>query len=362
MNTEIVSTEPSLANFKHDIDRELERLLTAAIIEAQSIDEVYVGLLEATRDTLLGGGKRLRPYLAYLTYSGLGGTRYDAFVPAAVSQELLHHFLLIHDDIIDRDFTRHGGLNVEGTYRERFLAKGLPPADALHYAESFALLAGNAACALGLRAVTDAKFGAKLKLEALRCMQYMLFEIMGGELMDVDSSISGGTISPERLLRICHYKTATYSFQAPLQFGAILAGAPSGVQGQLRRFGHSLGIAFQLADDLLGVYGDEAKLGKPVTSDLREGKQTLLIYHGFELASATQAKTLRSLWGNRQADADELAEVRRILRDCGAQAKTAELAATNLQESLATLAGTPIAGPAKAELERIARFCVEREY
>jgi geranylgeranyl diphosphate synthase type II len=323
---------------------------------------VYVGVLEVVRDTLLMSGKRLRPYLAYLAYSGLGGTDDDAFIPAAASQELLHHFLLIHDDIMDRDLTRHGGPNVEGTYHDRFIKQGLPPAEALHHAESFALMAGDAAWALGLQAITEAKFDAQLKLEALQCVQRMLFEIMGGQLMDVDNAISGAPLSAERILAICHYKTATYSFQTPLQFGAILAGTDRTVQEQLRNFGHSLGIAFQLADDLLGVYGNEAKLGKPVTSDLREGKQTLLIYHAFELATPAQTQTLRHLWGNRDAGATDLAEVQQILRDCGAQAKTIELARTHLQASLATLAAIPLATPAQTELARLAHFCVEREY
>jgi geranylgeranyl diphosphate synthase type II len=352
----------SIDNFKPAVDDELKRLTGEAITEAQAIDAAYAELLEVTQTTLLNGGKRLRSYLSYLSYYGLGGLDTDAFMSVAASQELLHHFLLIHDDIIDRDFMRHGMFNVEGTYHDRFVKRGLPPSEALHYAESFALMAGDAASALGLRAITRSGFEGDRRLQALACVQDMLFEIMGGEFMDVDSSISREPVSVERLLKICHYKTATYSFQTPLQVGAILAGAQPKIQEGLRGFGHSLGIAFQLADDLLGVYGDEAKLGKPIMSDLHEGKQTLLIHYAFELATPTQSQALRRLWGSPEAGMAELADVRQIIHDSGAQNKTAGLASKHLEESLAKLSAIPLSSSAKQELERLARFCVKRKY
>jgi geranylgeranyl diphosphate synthase type II len=348
--------------FKQSLDHELNQLFDTAIAHARVIDLVYAELLEATRDTLLAGGKRLRPYLAYVAYVGLGGADPQAFTSAATSQELLHHFLLIHDDIIDRDLRRHGGPNVEGIYHDRFMRQGLAPAQALHQAESFALMAGDAACALGLQVITDAKFNASVKLAALRSVHRMLFEVMGGQLMDIDSAISDRPPTPERLLSVCHYKTATYSFQTPLQFGAILAGAPAAIQDQLRHFGYELGIAYQLTDDLLGVFGDEAKLGKSVTSDLHEGKQTLLIYHAFQLTTPAQAKTLRQLWGNPDATATDLTTVRQLLHDTGAQAKVASLADVHFQAALAALARINILPPAKVELERLARFCVNRQH
>jgi geranylgeranyl diphosphate synthase, type II len=354
--------KPSITNFKQAVDGELKRLTDEAIEGARAIDEAYAELLGVMQGTLLSGGKRLRPYLSHLAYVGLGGKDPEAFVSVAASQELLHHFLLMHDDIIDRDFTRHGVLNVEGTYHERFLQRGFSSGEALHYAESFALMAGDAACALGLQAITQSTFTANRKLQALACVQRMLFEIMGGEFMDVDNALSDQPSSIERLLSICHYKTATYSFQTPLQLGSILSGARPPVHDQLRRFGHSLGIAFQLADDQLGMFGDEAKLGKPVVSDLREGKQTLLIYYAYELATPAQSRTLRRLWGNAEAGMAELAEVRQIVRDCGAQAKTTKQASMHLQDSLAILKDIPLLPPTRQEIEWIAHFCVNREY
>lgn len=352
----------SAPDFKPALDRALNHLFDDALTTATSIDDAYVRLLRATRDTLLLGGKRLRPYISYLAYTGLGGRHAQAFIAAAASQELLHHFLLIHDDIIDRDFMRHGAPNVQALYRDHFTKQGLSPDDALHYAQSFALMAGNAACALGLQAISQSDFPAQTKLDALHCVQHMLFEIMGGELMDVDITISGAPPTESRLLAISHYKTATYSFQTPLQFGAILANAPAAAHDQLREFGHSLGIAFQLTDDLLGVYGDEAKLGKPVTSDLREGKHTLLIHAALKLATPAQAKQLTSLWGKRDATTHDLETVRDLLSATGAQAQTSDLAQSHLRDALATLDAIPLTPPAKAELTRIAHFCVGRSH
>ncbi len=353
----------SLGDFRTQIDQVLRSICESTISEAEAIDPVYAQLLEVVRDLLLRSGKRLRPYLAYLAYRGSGGHADDSFMPVAASLELFHNFLLIHDDIMDRDLVRHGGLNVAGTYYDVFRRRHLSDPEAYHHAQSYALMAGNASCALGLAAITGSDFAAEPKLAALTKVNRMLFEEMGGQLTNVSVSIPGAQpATADQLLKIARYKTAAYSFITPLQVGAIFAGAPGPVGEQLLKFGESLGIAFQLADDLLGVYGDEATLGKPIYSDMREGKHTLLIHYAFELATPTQAKALRTVWGHTESGAPELETVKTVLHDAGAHQKVASMAESYLQSALATLVHAPLSGPAKAALDDIAQFSVRRNY
>jgi geranylgeranyl pyrophosphate synthase len=352
----------SLSDFRPLVDQSLREIFDEAIGEAATIDPVYAQLLEITRDQLLRSGKRLRPYLTYLAFAGSGGPGAGSILPVAAGQELFHHFLLIHDDIMDRDLTRHGGPNVAGHYYEAFRARNVSDDESCHHASSYALMAGNASLALGLKAVTDADFDAGLKLAALTNINRMLFEEMGGQLTDISVSVPGGaTATEQQLLKIARYKTAAYSFITPLQVGAILAGSP-GATPALLKFGSALGVAFQLTDDLLGVYGDEKTLGKPIFSDMREGKRNLLIYYAFESATPSQAKALQAVWGHPESGAAELERVKDLLDTIGAHDKVSSKAESYLRTALDALADAPLSAPAQAALADIARFSVHRQY
>jgi geranylgeranyl diphosphate synthase type II len=354
---------PSLAAFKPRIDRQLRLLFAEAVTNASDIDEGYARLLGQLQDQTLRSGKRLRPYIAYLAYSGSGGREPALFMPVAASLELLHQFLLVHDDIIDRDLVRYGGPNIAGNNMRQLTDIGLSPSEAYHYGSSFALLAGDAAWALANRAILGSKFSAARRLAVLETVGTMLFEVIGGQLMDVGNGVPGAVpASRERLLSISRYKTASYSFQGPLQVGALLAGASVSQQAKLREFGAAIGTAFQLADDILGIYGDEKALGKSVLSDLREGKQTLLLHYAYLRATPAQAETLRTIWGSRSAAEAELETVRKIMRATGAFDEVTALAEQHLADSLATLEASALSGAAKAELSRLAKFSVSRKY
>jgi geranylgeranyl pyrophosphate synthase len=353
----------SLTKFKPRIDKRLRDLFADAIARAETIDPVYATLLTVTRDQLLRSGKRLRPYLTHAAYLGCGGSESSDIMSAAVSQELFHHFLLTHDDVMDRDLVRHGGPNVLGTYYEQLRERGLPDAEAYHHAESYAVLAGNANCALGFEAILSTGFSPERKLAAVSAIQRMLFEIMGGQLMDVTVAIPGqGRPSLEQLLRICRYKSANYTFETPLRVASALAGADQSTERGLVTFGRHLGVAFQLTDDLLSTYSDEASLGKPVLSDLHEGKQTILIHYALEAASPVQAQQLQKIWGDRGATADHLHQVRELITTTGAQAKVTALADSHLSDALAALEATSLSKDTKSELTQLAHFCVSRQY
>jgi geranylgeranyl diphosphate synthase type II len=338
----------------------LDELLTKARAGASAIDPLQGEVIATIRAEMLRGGKRLRPTLAYLAHLGTGGADNDALTQACISLELIHHFLLIHDDVFDRDLIRHGGPNVVGAYYDQFRTR-LDPTGAMHYASAFAIMAGNVTNVLAHQALLNASFPDDLKLAAAQRIEHMLFEIMAGELLDVAVAMPKAPAAPaEQLLKIARYKTATYSFETPLAVGAILAGAPDRQIGSLTEFGRLLGIAYQLVDDLLGLYGDEATLGKPVGGDMREGKQTMLILEARATADPPQQAAINHIWGNPNAGPDELTTIRQLVADTGARQRVTDLARQHQQEALAHLHAADLAGPYSSRLEEISFACIKR--
>ena len=214
---------------------------------------------------------------------------------------------------------------------------------------------------LGFSQIIDADFPAEVKLSALRRIERMIFEVAGGEVLDVlTPTFEQDKVTEESLLRVYRYKTASYSFEAPMQLGAILAGSDDATMVAISAFATPLGIAFQLADDLLGVYGNEIEIGKSVLSDLREGKKTLLMVKGFELANDIGRMTLKHALGNQKANYSELAAVRQVLDACGARRYIERLARTEVDQALAVIGEIGLSKPVRSEIERLAAFSIER--
>jgi geranylgeranyl pyrophosphate synthase len=324
----------TLAEIRAAIDNRLEQLFKDKAEPARAVDEVYAQLVEAIGAYLLrpGGGKRLRPYLVYLAYAGYGGTEQAAIIDVASAVELVHAFLLIHDDIIDRDTQRHGGPNLIGEYAERFSYLG--EAEARHYADGVALLAGDMAYIYANELIAGSAFEPEQRLVALQQLSPAVLEVAGGELADMTLPLlQDSRPSEARLLRMTCAKTASYSFVLPLQLGATLAGINQAELDCLKRLGTAAGIAFQIADDLLGMFGSPAATGKPVTSDLAEGKLTLVMTYGLEMAAPNQRRILQQQLGNREVDAAGHAEVKTILERCGAKQRAEALAADYVAEA-----------------------------
>lgn len=326
---------------KSEIDKQLAILLDSKIAQAGRIDPVYADLLQSVAKLIRRGGKRLRPILAVLAYEGLGGTDHRAILRASISQELFHAFMLIHDDIIDRDDIRWGGPNISGHYSQ-LLSSELSAHDRRHFADAWALMAGDACYCLSLEVLLKSDFPAAKLVAAAQLMQASLFTTIGGELLDVALSVDPDSCpSDQRLINVARYKTASYSFQMPLRLGALLAGAPKKQLRSLELYGEQLGIAYQIHDDLIGIFGDEGSVGKPVLSDLQEGKQTLLISYGLRMAQGADLRFLQRTLGNPRVTPAELAIVQRILISSGARARANALMALHHKkaDTLLTNAG-----------------------
>lgn len=348
------------ATLRARVDKQLRELFDAAIAQTLVIDPVARDLITAVAEEVIRGGKRLRPTLTYLSHMGTGGTDTQALIKVAASMELVHHFLLIHDDVIDRDYIRHGGPNVAGVYRERFGTR-MTAEQASHYAHSYAMLAGDMVHVIAQRAVLEADYDDRRKLAALDHVSHMLLDVLTGELLDVEVALPDAVdASFGRLTAIARYKTATYSFESPLLVGAILAGARQSTLDALTAFGRELGIAYQLVDDILGLYGDESRLGKPVGGDLREGKQTLLMHFAYKQATGDHVNELRSIWGQPKATVEDLMTVRHIVAISGAMAKVEQLASDYHQRAIHNLASAGLTKDAHQKLLTLADSCIHR--
>jgi len=284
-----------------------------AIQDASGLDEGYTALWRAAASSTLGGGKRLRPYFLALSYTACGGRVIEDIIPIAAACELLHQCLLIHDDVIDRDYIRHGQPNVAGQFMPRYRALG---GDTDHYADSAAILAGDLLLSDVYAIISESVFPGDIKRRLFAEVRKAVYEVAAGELIDVEAVVRA--VYESDPIKVAKYKTASYSFVLPLVCGAIIAGASDKKIDLLRQLGLNLGIAFQIQDDILGLFGDESKTGKSTLGDLREGKHTLLIQHALINASEADRQIIESALGNKDLTQSEADVVRLFIKSCGA--------------------------------------------
>ncbi|NDE64089.1 MAG: polyprenyl synthetase family protein, partial [Chlamydiae bacterium] len=236
-----------------EIDQRLEIFFDKKIIEAKKIDPLYARLLEDMKKFILRGGKRLRPTLMLLGYRAGGGKDINKALDIALSLEIFHNFVLIHDDVMDGDLKRYGGANITGIYNKRF-AKQLDPKSALHTAESIAILAGELNELFTFEILAELDEEPSIIFEMMRHFNKTLFETGAGQQLDVMSEIRGD-LNLAKIEKVNYYKTAQYTITSPLSLGLIAAGGNKEMDKKFSEFGSELGKAFQLADDLLGMFG-----------------------------------------------------------------------------------------------------------
>ena len=287
------------------IEAALHDYCRARIAESGAIGENFTRLWQEIDLYISGGGKRIRPRIFMMMHDFYEGTASPSGVlSVACAWEMLHASVLIHDDIIDRDSTRHGKLNIAGTYEQTY--SQLTKDDAAHYALSAALMAGDLLLSGAYDIVGKADLSDSQKILMQHYISRAVFSVVGGELLDTESALY--QISSVDPYAIANHKTASYSFQVPLESGAMLAGAPEEDLQKLNAIGLHAGIAFQLKDDLLGVFGDSAVTGKSNRSDLLEKKRTLLIQKVLEKANESEKARLLALYSSEQPLSDHEAE------------------------------------------------------
>jgi geranylgeranyl diphosphate synthase, type I len=312
----MVDIMKTLGEFKKKIDPEIERFMDSTIDEAQKKDRFIADALRYTKKTLLSGGKRLRPAFMCYGYLAGGGKEQEKMLKASVSVELIHSYLLIHDDIIDSDSMRHGMDTVNARY-EKIGKRMMLGNRSSHFGDSMAIIIGDMVCALGNQVLFDSKFPPAQVIKALSRLQEIVSLTVVGQAQDIKMGYLRKT-NEEEVMRMYENKTARYTIEGPLHLGMILGGGSSEMLKIASAYAIPVGIAFQIQDDILGIFGSEKKLGKPVGSDIEEGKQTLLVIKAFEKSKPAQKKKLLSILGKQGVTLKEVDEARRIIIDSGA--------------------------------------------
>ena len=301
---------------------------------------------------MLTGGKRLRPAFAYWGYRGAGGADSDALVRAAASLELFQACALIHDDLMDGSDTRRG----KPAAHRRFAS--------LHRAESWrgdpeafgagaAILLGDLCLSWADEMLLTSGLTDPGLTAGKRVFDVMRTELMGGQYLDLLEQAVGGA-SVERSMRVIRFKSAKYTIERPLHLGAALAGAPPELTEAYSAYGLPLGEAFQLRDDVLGVFGDPATTGKPAGDDLREGKRTVLVALALQEATEAQAATVRRHLGDPHLSPEGVAALREVLTDTGALAAVEAMVEERCHRAFAALAHPLIDDGAREVLHGLA--------
>ena len=357
-----------------DRDALLERVdaALAAVLERQLDALGFLGVerapvAAALRGFVLRGGKRIRPAFLYWGYRGAGGpggAEADPVVRAACAVELLHVCALIHDDIMDASRVRRGrpSVHVEFSDLHRDARwRGDPDA----FGEGAAILMGDLAFTWADAALASAGLSPERLVAALEVFNTLRSEMMGGQYLDLLEA-QRGEVDEAAVHRVLLYKSGKYTIERPLHMGAALAlggdlDRRARLGGVYSAYGLPLGEAFQLRDDILGVFGAPEVTGKPAGDDLREGKETYLVMLARQRADRAGRQLLESALGNAKLSEDEVADLRRLITGCGAvDATEARIAVLLAQAKDALARAGGIAEPAREALAALADHVTDR--
>lgn len=317
-------------------------------------------LVDAVRD-LVAGGKRLRPAFCTWGYRAAGGQ--DGAVEARVGAalELFQAAALIHDDVMDGSDTRRGMPALHRRFGDLHATSGWA-GSCERFGEAAAILAGDLCLSWSDEALAGCGAEPERLAAARLVFDRMRTQLMAGQYLDVLEQASGGAPegADERALRVLRWKSAKYTVEHPLLIGAALAGADPLQREALSAYGLPLGEAFQLRDDVLGVYGDPVVTGKPAGDDLREGKRTMLVALAAQRAGAQDADLLASLLGAPDLDDDGVAVLQDLIRRTGSLAAVEQLIDDLVARSRAALETAPVTEEARGALEELVAIATAR--
>lgn len=349
--------------FRYDVDAVLQSWFQDQRTVADGISEAAGPMVEAIAG-LSTGGKRTRAQLLYWSWRAAGGDA-DSRIPrlAGAGIELFQTAALIHDDIIDRSATRRGMRSIHVLFADRHRDSGWSQ-DSAHFGTSAAVLAGDLALTWSEQIFGEAVALAGHPAGAAADFTRMRTEVMLGQYLDIHAEVAAQTLPPdkaiERAFEVLRYKSAKYSAEHPAALGALLAAAPSSFVEACRGFALPLGEAFQIRDDVLGVFGDPVTTGKPAGDDLREGKRTVLIAQHLRDAEPQDAQLVARALGDQSLDDAQIEDLREALRRSGALQRTEQIVDELSQRTEQALAQMRIEDLPRAGLQQMADALVRR--
>jgi geranylgeranyl diphosphate synthase, type I len=340
-----------------EIDTELNDALDRLLPRLTDVHPSLTAVADELR-AFVAGGKRVRPVLLLLGFEAAGGTARQAVHGPALALELLHTCALAHDDVIDRAPERRGRPSIHHGFAARHRAAEWS-GDALNYGEAVAILVGDLAFVQADDLFLSAHVPDRALLAALRRFTVLREEVMVGQYLDLQAATSR-TTDRDLALTVATLKSGRYSVARPLEIGAELAGADAALLDGLRAFGDPLGRAFQVRDDLLGVFGEQEATGKSASSDLVEGKRTLLVAEAAARLAPADRAVLEAGLGDPTLDADRAAELRRLMVASGARDATEDYVRAAVADARTALDGLPLPTQAHAHLDAVASYLGDR--
>jgi geranylgeranyl pyrophosphate synthase len=333
-------TSNDLAHYKEVIEQEIVQYSSSVRRQTQDEYGQYSeDMVNVFFEILLRGGKRMRGTLVMIAYEMLGGTDEHSVLEVARAVEMIHAYLLIVDDIADRSPLRRGGPAGHVLMEQYFDAQQLK-GDRYHFGQSMAMTCSLLGAHLAELTIEGLEVGAETRVQLLRSLHANLIHTVHGQLHDVLAESRDGVVEADAL-QIATLKTAYYSFVNPLELGAILGGADTQTLNVLRDFGINAGIAFQIADDIIGTFSDEAEIGKSTMSDIEEGKMTILTTYALAHASTEQRAVIDAALGHHELDQQTYNACKDALTQSGALAHARQLGGEYLQKARQALVSAP---------------------
>ena len=353
-----------LPRIRAEVGAALAGFLSRQRGELAAISQDLLPCVDAIED-LLAGGKRLRAAFCYWGWRGRGGADGPEVFAAAAALELLHASALVHDDVMDASDTRRGQPAVHRRFAARHAEAGWR-GSAEAFGAGAAILIGDLLLAWTDEMLRASGLPPAAVWRGLAELDAMRTEVFSGQFLDLAGQAAGSR-AVDAALRVVTYKSAKYTVERPLQLGGELAAAAAGREEAWRTaradaalraaftgYGIPIGIAFQLRDDILGVFGDPAKTGKPVIDDLREGKQTVMLALARERAARANAAALDRAIGDPHLSERDAQQVRDIIAESGALAECEQMIERNVADALAALRHAPITAESRAALADLA--------
>lgn len=343
----------SLRTVAERVEYRLEEILDTETARWTELSADLGAPLASLRTLVMSGGKRLRPAFCYWGFVGAGGNREDdSVIDAGAAFELLQAFALVHDDVMDGSATRRGARTAHLTFEDMH-GEADWRGEGRRFGEGVAILIGDLAYVYADVLIRGAPESAIEVWDELR------IELNVGQYLDVLGTARGDT-DTLAARRIARYKSGKYTIERPLHVGAALAGRLEDLQEPLSAYGDPLGEAFQLRDDVLGVYGEAEQTGKPVGDDLREGKPTPLLALATQAADGAQRKVLGTV-GEPDLDHEEIGALQQVMIDTGALDEIEKLIERLVSEAIEAIEPTDITKESRTALVDLARFVGWRE-
>ncbi len=313
----MISPEDEINRYKEKIEPILKSYFDDKSREFENISPFVKEFIEHLSEFTLRGGKRFRATLIYYAYKLFGGKDDNEIIKLSIFIELIQSFLLIHDDIMDRSSLRRGGKTIHKIYEEFSLKNEFE--DDFHIGNTMGILSGDLANQFALEIIGNSNFPLQNKNELIRIVAREIATVCFGQIHDILLNYNYPlNYTEEDILRVHYYKTATYTYRLPLFAGAILAGATDTDLKALNKYAMPSGVAFQIRDDILGVFGKSDETGKEDIGDLIEGKKTLLILEVLKKGTSEDKLKLEQYLGKRDLTDFEADEVRLIMKNTGA--------------------------------------------